>query len=396
LTEDHTQPEVKKTIENRPQKTSFFTKGQSASLYVLTIILSVFSAVIITLILLPILLRVSPIDLYTGKAFKPDNTRTVIKTTGEASPVTAVANKLSPSVVNIKVKKITQGFFQQQETEGVGSGVIFRKDGYILTNNHVIEGASDILVTIGNNTNVKGVVIGSDAESDVAVVKINKTNLPAAEFDRRKPEVGQLAVAIGSPLGFEHTVTSGIVSAVNRAFDMPAENLSKTTYTDLIQTDTAINPGNSGGALANAKGKVIGINTLIASQSGGSEGIGFAIPISTVLDVAQQLMKFGRASHPFIGILGRDVTKEIAQQDGLSVNKGAEIEEITPGSPAAKAKLMPKDVIVKFNDKEISGMEDVITEIRRQQVGKTVTIEVFRGHDKKTFKLTLAEKPKGQ
>lgn len=393
MTENLGQSYESKLPEQQPKK-SYFSKGQSALFYILTIIISVLTSIVLTLIVLPFLLQVSPIDLYTGKAFERGNKKTtIIKTTSEQSAITEVAKKLSPSVVNIKVKKISTNFFDQSQQEGEGSGVIFRKDGYILTNNHVVEGASEILVNIGDDTNIKATVVGADAENDVAVVKVGRNNLNAAEFDRSKPEVGQLAVAIGSPLGFEHTVTSGIVSAVNRVFDIPEEDLSQKTFTDLIQTDTAINPGNSGGALANAEGKVIGINTLIASQSGGSEGIGFAIPVDTALNVADQLMKTGKASHPYIGILGHDLTKELAQKNNLPVDEGAVIEEITPESPAAKAKLKSKDIIVQFNGNKVSDMEDLITFVRREKVGNSVTLNYYRGSSKKSAKLKLAEKP---
>lgn len=377
-----------------PKKKTPFSKSQSSFLFFLTFVASALTGVIITLILLPLLLRVSPVDLYTGKAFKRDSSKTIIKTTEESSAVSAVSKKLSPSVVNIRVKKSAGGLFEPQEQEGVGSGVIFKKDGFIITNNHVVEDARDILVTIGEDSNVKATVIGADADNDVAVIKVDKNDLQAAEFSRSRPKVGELAVAIGSPLGFEHTVTSGIVSAVNRVFDVPDENLSQKTFTDLIQTDAAINPGNSGGALANSEGKVIGINTLIASQSGGSEGIGFAIPIDTVLTVANQLMKFGKASHPYVGVLGRDVTKDLAEQENLPVDQGAIIEEITPRSPAASAGLKPKDIVVEFNGDSVGSMEDLITFIRRQKVGDTVTLTAYRGNSKKTFKVKLAEKPK--
>ena len=258
----------------------------------------------------------------------------------------------------------------------------------------MVEGAQEILVTIGSDPNVKATIVGTDSELDIAVIKVNKKNLKTAEFETDKPKVGEFAVAIGSPLGFEHTVTTGIVSAINRSFAIQGENLTNKTLTDLIQTDAAINPGNSGGALANSKGKVIGINTLIASQSGGSVGLGFAIPIKTALNAAEQLLDTGTVIHPYVGVSTTNIDKDIAEEYKLPTDAGALIQRVVPDSPAEKAGLKYFDIIVKLDGQKVSDADDLLTYIRRKNVGNIITIQYYREKKLKTVKVTLAEKPK--
>lgn len=311
------------------------------------------------------------------------------------SPVTAVAKKLQPSIVNIGVKQSMQDSFHSNIVSGVGSGVIFRQDGYIITNNHVIAGAKEILVTIGTDE-VKAELVASDRETDLAIIKVNRTGLPAAEFGSTKDlQVGELAVAIGSPFGFEHTVTSGIISALNRTVSVPDEETGEnTTYTNLIQTDAPINPGNSGGALSDAKGRIIGINTLIISSSGVTEGVGFAIPVETARGVAEQLINTGKASHPYMGIRGDDIDSIITDDAILGAKQGAIIAEVVPGSPADKAGLKKQDIIIAIDGENIEGMDELIAEVRKRKVGDNIEVTYLRGTKRNTTQLTLVEKPR--
>jgi S1-C subfamily serine protease len=350
---------------------------------------------LIMLLAISVVAGVSPGDLLSGSIKgEPSALQKITITPKRLSTdvVVAVSKKMQPSVVNVRTTEvITDLFHEGREVKGVGSGVIFRDDGYVITNFHVVEGATDIFVTIGNE-DVKGQVVGGDRDTDIAVIKIPRKGLPAAEFGSSKDlQVGELVVAIGSPFGFEHTVTSGIISALHRT--ITTEDQAARTYTDLIQTDAAINPGNSGGALANEKGQVVGINTLIFSPSGASAGLGFAVSIETAKDVANQLIEKGRASHPFMGITGQDVDENLARRLKLSVKEGAIIVSVASGSPADKVGLKKNDVIVTFEGKPVKNMNDLIAAIRAKNIGDTVTIEYVRDSKRDKVSLTIAEKP---
>jgi S1-C subfamily serine protease len=339
---------------------------------------------------------VSPVDILRGDAGAGtrigDVTINAKSTTSDQ--VVAVVNKLGPSVVSIRTTAVMNDQYHSNlKGEAQGSGVIFREDGYILTNNHVIDGAKEISVTVGKEE-LAATVIGGDAETDIAVIKVDKKGLPAAELGSAKSlKVGELAVAIGSPFGFQHTVTTGVVSGLNRTFQTDSQTGQGQTYSNLIQTDAAINPGNSGGALADGKGRVIGINTVIYSQSGGSEGVGFAITIDTAKSVANQIINNGSVTHPYIGIVGQTVDKELAAQLALPVNSGAIVQEVVADGPAATAGLKKNDVIVKFNGETIQSMEDLVGAIRSKSVGDKITVVYYRDKDQKEASLTLADKP---
>jgi len=348
-------------------------------------------------------LGVDPLSILKGEGLKAIPIERVIyrgkARSGSAStdPITDVAEKVQPSVVNIRTKNAMSDFFHKDVTvSGQGSGVIFRKDGYIITNNHVIQDAKEIWVTIGTDKDVRGTVVGTDSETDLAVVKVDRKDLQIADLGSVKDlQVGELAIAMGSPFGFERTVTAGIISALNRtvSFSSGADTGIK-TYTNLIQTDAAINPGNSGGALCDADGRVIGINTLIYSQTGSYEGIGFAIPIDTARNVANQLIEKGEASHPYIGILGTTVNKDYAEQHKIELDYGAIIAEIVKGGPADKAGMKKEDIIIEFDNEKIKDMESLIVAIRNKNVDDKVKVVFVRNNKEKTVKLTLAEKPK--
>ncbi len=306
-----------------------------------------------------------------------------------AEPIEAVAAKVVPSVVNIVVD--LQSRFGT--SSGVGSGVIIRQDGYILTNNHVVESATKIVVRLGT-TDYTATVVGTDPSSDLAVVKIAKTGLTAATLGTSADlQVGESVIAVGSPFGLDKTVTSGIVSALHRT-NLTQDTSGVTAYTNLIQTDAPINPGNSGGALADLSGAVVGINTLILSPAGQlgtsqSAGIGFAIPIDFAKGIADQLIAGKKIVHPFLGVSTATVDQAIAQSYSLPVSSGALVQQVTPGSPAAAAGIKVGDIIIRVDQTTIATSEDVFTAVRSGTAGQKIEIEVVRGSQKLTLQATL-------
>jgi S1-C subfamily serine protease len=377
------------------------TEKKGIGRYILAAAACFFSAVIgiffgglVMLLLISAVTGTSPGSLLKGALGSNANRQINILTEEQrADVVVAVGKKVQPSIVNVRTTEVISDLFHQnQETKGEGSGVIYKEDGYIITNNHVVENAKDIFVTIGDE-DLKGTVVGGDKVTDIAVIKIDKKGLQAAELgDSGKLQVGELAVAIGSPFGFEHSVTTGVISALHR--NISTNDGQGQTYTNLIQTDAAINPGNSGGALANKEGKVVGINSLIFSPSGASAGLGFSIPIETAKNVADQLIEKGSVSHPYMGVLGQTVDKDIAKQLNLDVQEGAILQEVVAGGPADQAGLKRKDIIVKFDGQQITTMDDLVAAILAKQVGDKVTVEYIRDKETKTATVTLSEKPK--
>jgi len=307
----------------------------------------------------------------------------------------AIAAKDTASVVNVTIQGLTFDPFTRQQayrTLGNGSGVIIGSDGYILTNNHVVQGADRILVTIGVD-DVEAKVVGTDPSTDLAVLKIDQKALPAIDIGTSGDlKVGQYVVAIGSPFGLEKTVTAGIISALERSnlSGSTTTGQSMTAYTNLIQTDAAINPGNSGGALVDEQGKLIGINTLIESTSGSSAGIGFAIPVDLAMDVADQLIKTGKATHPYMGVSTETIDEYVAAQFNLPVKSGVLVRFVQPGSPAEKAGLQAGDIIVKIDGRDTRSVADVFAVTRSRKVGETVNVVVVRTDAEKTVPVTLA------
>lgn len=304
----------------------------------------------------------------------------------------AVAEKANPSVVYIAIEQY--GFDPFTGASGLyeagnGSGVILRSDGYILTNNHVVEGADRIVVTVGPDDK-EAKVVGTDPQTDLAVLKIEGDGYPAVEAGSSADlKVGQFVVAIGSPFGLEKTVTSGIISALQRS-NVAESNRGTTTYTNLIQTDAAINPGNSGGALVDANGKLIGINTLIQSTSGSSAGIGFAIPVDYAMDVADQIIKTGKVVHPYLGVATSTIDEITARQYGMRVTKGALVQFVDPDSPGDAGGITRGDIIIEIDGRAIEGTDDVYAAVRAHKVGETVPVVVVRGDAEKTLQVTLA------
>jgi putative serine protease PepD len=303
-----------------------------------------------------------------------------------AEPIEAVAAKLVPSVVNIVVDLPGAG-------SAIGSGVIIRSDGYVLTNNHVVEGAGKIVVRLGT-TDYTATVVGTDPSSDLAVIKIAKTGLTAATLGSSADlQVGETVVAVGSPFGLDKTVTSGIVSALHRT-NLQQGQSGVTAYTNLIQTDAPINPGNSGGALADLSGAVVGINTLILSPSGQlgtsqSAGIGFAIPIDFAKNIADQLIAGKKITHPFMGVSTATVDQATAQSYNLPVASGALVQQVVSGSPAASAGIKVGDIIVNIDQTPIATSEDVFTAVRSATVGQKIQVEVVRGSQHLTLAVKL-------
>ena len=290
-----------------------------------------------------------------------------------------VVRRVEPSVVSI----LRDG--------GVGSGVIWDADGLVVTNHHVVEGATSLTVALATGERLPGVVEASDPRTDLAVVRVDRSGLPAAEFAEGLPEVGSLAIAIGSPLGFENTVTAGIVSGLGRA--LPIGVTQRAALVDLIQTDAAISPGNSGGALVNAAGQVIGINVAYLPPSEtGAVAIGFAIPTTTVLPVVEQLLETGQVRHAFLGVGGSALTPAIAQHFDLGVDQGVLVQEVEPGSPADGEGLVPGDVLVELDGEPLARVEDLLTVLRRHAPGDEVALAWFRDGERRETTVVLAER----
>jgi serine protease Do len=276
-----------------------------------------------------------------------------------------------------------------ERQEGLGSGVIVSPDGYILTNNHVVEGSQEVTVETTDNRVFNAKVVGTDEPSDLAVLKIEATNLPVLALgDSDRAQVGDVVLAVGNPLGIGQTVTSGIISAKGRT-----TGLGDGSFEDFIQTDAAINRGNSGGALVNTSGELIGINSQILSPSGGSIGIGFAIPANMARDVMGQLIKQGRVHRGMIGVGIQPVTADLAQSLGLTQVRGALVNEVRPASPAAAAGVRRGDVIVAFNGAPVADSNALRNAIARTQPGTPVGFTVMREGRELQLRATLAELP---
>ncbi|MCI7478185.1 MAG: trypsin-like peptidase domain-containing protein [Selenomonadales bacterium] len=303
------------------------------------------------------------------------------------TPVVRAAKEVGPAVVGITNKAVARDWFnnQVQVEQGVGSGVIFRADGYIVTNYHVIAGAQEIVVSLPDERSFTGQVIGADELTDLAVVKIDATDLKVAEFGNSDDiMVGEPAIAIGNPMGleFQGSVTSGVISALNRTLDINERQLK------LIQTDAAINPGNSGGALVNADGKVIGINSAKLAANG-VEGMGFAIPINSVRAIVDELMSNGKVLRPYIGVGVFD--KETAARQGYRLNaeKGVYVEEITLNGPADKAGIRRGDLILEIDGKEINKVGELRAVILDHKAGDTIRVKIERDGSKNDVDVVL-------
>jgi S1-C subfamily serine protease len=330
-------------------------------------------------------------------------TTSVVSSTDE--PVAAAAAAALPSVVNIDVTGSgtasgLPGGHPDVPTGGTGSGVAYQStsDGgtYIVTNDHVVTGAKSIVVTPADGNHYDATLVGTDPETDIAVVRISQALPVISVGDSEKLVVGQMVVAIGSPFGLQHSVSSGVVSALHRSITTNSSaDATGSVYplVDVIQTDAAINPGNSGGALVDRGGRLIGINSAIYTDSGSSAGIGFAIPEKTALRIADELIAGTKATHPFLGVEGLTVSDAEAKRLGLPSTEGAQVKRVIPDTGAAKAGLKTDDVVLAVNDQPVRTMDDLILQIRRTSVGDTVTLKVWRNRAEITLKMVIGDKP---
>lgn len=297
--------------------------------------------------------------------------------------------KVSPSVVNIATKRV-MGYdrFNTYELKGAGSGIIMNPEGYILTNNHVVEQTKTVDVYLCNGEQYEGIVIGTDPSTDIAVIKINGNNFYSGEFgDSESLRPGQMAIAIGNSLGLSGgpSVTIGVISAIQR--NIPSE---RGVLENMIQTDAAINPGNSGGPLIDSNGKIIGINNAIIPFA---HGIGFAIPINIAKDVAHELITYGYVMRPWLGILGIDINPTLASYYQLATDQGALIVKINEKSPAEKAGLQTGDIILEIEGKHMKNMEDVRQLVWKRKAGEQITVKILRKQKQFVGALRLEQTP---
>lgn len=299
---------------------------------------------------------------------------------GCLAAVPGVAAKLRPSVVTVLVDG------------GTGSGVVFSADGLILTNEHVVRGHQDVSVSFADGQQVAGRVKAVDAVTDVALVQAERRDLPPVTFDTALPEVGSLAVVIGSPLGFENTVTAGIISGLHR--EIPGSASQGQSLVDLIQTDAPISPGNSGGAVVDADGEVIGISEAYIPPQAGAVSLRFAIPAATVVDVAQQLVEDGRAEHAFAGFVPAAITPEIATRLGIDTTEGVLVADTVEGGPADEAGLRRGDLITAVDSTKTPTPEDLLAALREHRPGDIVEFTVQTpGQDSRQVKVTVTDRP---
>ncbi|KKN10159.1 hypothetical protein LCGC14_1039320, partial [marine sediment metagenome] len=276
------------------------------------------------------------------------------------------------------------------EAHSLGSGFVLSSDGYILTNYHVIKDAEEIIVRFSDRNELEAKVLGSDPRSDVALLKVEATGLEAVKLgDSTNLKVGEWVLAIGSPFGFDHSATAGIVSALGRS--LPSDS-----YVPFIQTDVAINPGNSGGPLFNLDGEVIGINSQIYSRTGGFMGLSFAIPMDVVMNVVDQIKSQGFVSRGWLGVVIQDVTGELAESFGLNKPQGALISKVLPESPAAKAGFEAGDVVLKFDGKDVPSSSDLPPIVGRSKIGTTIPVEVMRNNKRTSMNVVIEQLPEDQ
>jgi serine protease Do len=321
-----------------------------------------------------------------------------------------IVSAVSPSVVNISTTKVVKreadpflddpffdlfrpfndfGTPKKWKERSLGSGVIVSPDGYIITNNHVVEKADEIKVTLIDKRAFKGHIVGADPKVDIAIIRIDANNLPVLKWgDSERLQVGEFVLAIGSPYGLSNTVTMGIISAVGRA------NVGIADYEDFIQTDAAINPGNSGGPLVNVRGELIGINTAIFSRTGGYQGIGFAVPSNMVRLVMDQLIQKGKVTRGWIGVTIQELTPDLAQEFGLKRTKGALVSDVAKDSPAARAGIMRGDIVLEFNGKEVKDVSSLRNMVAQSKTGTEITMKILRAGKEFVVKVGILELPR--
>ena len=373
--------------------------------------------------------HLTPTSLATHNIIRPvvlgsqeEPTQALLNLQNTSRAFTAVSKEVLPTVVSIATSKIVKRSADQetwppfwrdlfrmpeesqgtQKLQGLGSGVIVNKDGYILTNNHVIENADDIKVTLYDNRQFEAKVVGRDPLTEVAVIKIDGEDLPVARLGNSDNlEVGEWVLAFGNPLFLNSTVTAGIVSALGRSIDIiqdqnASESGGSYAIENFIQTDAAINPGNSGGALVNLRGEVIGINTAIATRTGGYQGYGFAVPINLAKKIMNDLIKQGYVTRAWVGIGMRTVTSAIAERFKLDRPTGVMIDQVMPGSPAEKAGLKSLDIILTLDGKEINQGNEVQNAVALKDPGDVVVFKILRDGEEQTVKVKLGQRETGK
>ncbi|MEX2549934.1 MAG: trypsin-like peptidase domain-containing protein [Nitriliruptoraceae bacterium] len=325
----------------------------------------------------------------------------VIEPLTQGSIVPAVAEAVTPSVVRIDVR--ARGEDGEDGSgpggqSGLGSGVIYRSDGYIITNHHVVERGGTVEVRLASGDVLPAEIVGSDELNDIAVVRIDADDLPAINI-RAQDEpliVGETVIAIGSPFGLDASVTAGVISALNRELRLDEQNPGEGVLTipSIVQTDAAINPGNSGGALVDAQGRLVGINTAILSGTGANQGVGFAVPAAQAVESADQLIEQGFVRHALLGIAGRDISAEDAESLGLPDSRGAIIETVQEGTGAAEVGLRPGDVIMSVDGEPLATMSELVAAVRDRSPGDIVELEVFRDGEEFDLEVELSERPR--
>jgi S1-C subfamily serine protease len=325
-------------------------------------------------------------------ASSPPTTVTVQSTT-TASVTTAAAGTASGPFAAIPdiVERVQPSVVSVLTDTGEGSGVVFRADGVIVTNNHVVSDARTIEVALADGQRAPARLLARDAIVDLAVLKVDGRELPPATFADGSPRVGELAIALGDPLGFENSVTAGIVSGLHRA--IPGSAQQSASLVDLIQTDAPISPGNSGGALVDASGRVIGINVAYLPPSTGSVSLGFAIPSATVTTTVDQLLRNGRAEHAFLGIGPTTLTASLAQQFGIDARDGVLVLTVSAGGPAAAGGIRPGDVLTSIDGQTLRTAEDLLAQLRKHKPGDMVALVATRARDQVEIRARLSDRP---
>ena len=359
------------------------TKSKKLPIFLASLLGLVVGSVLVIALVMSGAFRITSTDVQSSQGASGQN----IKIDPEDTTLSeVVAAKALPSVVSITA----QG--EQEEAGGIGSGVVLDKAGNILTNNHVIEGAAAIVVNTDAGESYEAELVGADPSSDLAVIRVKDAEsaalTPIEVGDSDDISVGEWVMAIGSPFGNEQSVSTGIVSALYRSTALPSSS-GTSIYANMIQTDAAINPGNSGGALVNDEGELIGINSVIESYSGSSSGVGFAIPVNYAIDIANQIIDGKTPVHPYLGVSLTSVNAYVARKNGLSVDQGAYVAEVTPDGPAAVAGIKDGDIVTAVDGEPIASADGLIIALREHAVGDKVTLTVVRGEDEHEIEVEL-------
>jgi serine protease DegQ len=320
----------------------------------------------------------------TTTAAAAATTTTSVK--GRAAQTSDVFSRIPSIVTAVQPEVVTV-----LPPQGVGSGVIYRSNGVILTNDHVVHGHSTVEIAFADGRRLPGKVLAADSATDLALVKVDRRGLPAASFQSKLPAVGSLAVVLGSPLGFDKSVSAGIVSGLHRS--IPGSARDTAALVDLLQTDAPISPGNSGGAVVNSEGRVIGISEAYIPPQQGAVAIGFAIPAATAVSVADQLLRHGRVEHAFIGIQPAELTPQLAQALQIARSTGVLVYGVEPSGPADRAGIEPGDVLVKLGSEPLESVEDLFAALRHHRPHETVAIALVRSGAEHVVDVRLAATP---